>query len=63
MFKFVQENRDNLIRDKKTWFGSPIFRGVRDTIVSKVKQSGKNVELGKEVLGANLKQVQQHIHH
>ena len=63
MFKFVQENRDNLIRDKKTRFGSPIFRGVRDTIVSKVKQSGKNVELGKEVLGANLKQVQQHIYH
>ena len=61
-FKFVQEHRDKLIRDKKTQFGSPILRVVRDTIFAKVKRNGKNVELDKEVLGANLKQVQQHIH-
>ena len=62
-FKFVQEHCDKLVRDTKTWFGSPILRGVWHTIFAKVKRSGKNVELNKEVLGANLKQVQQHIHH
>ena len=62
-FKFLREHHDKLIRYKKTRFGSPIFRGVWDTIFSKVKRSGKNVGLNKEVLGANLKQFQQHIHH
>ena len=61
-FKFVQEHRDKLIRNQRNRFGSPILRGVRAAIFAKVKQSGKNVELNKEVLGANLKQVQQHIH-
>ena len=39
------------------------MRGVRDAIFTKMKQSGKNVELNKEVLGAELKQVEQHIYY
>ena len=61
-FKFVQEYGDKLIRDRKTRFGSSILRGVWDTMFAKVKQSRKNVELDKDVLGASLKQFQQHNH-
>ena len=61
-FKFVQEHRDKLIRDQRNRFGSPILRGVWAAIFAKVKKSGKNVELNKEVLGAKLKHFQQHIH-
>ena len=39
------------------------MRGVQDAIFKKVKQSEKNVELNKEVIGAKLEQVQQHIHY
>ena len=38
------------------------MRGIRDAIFSKVKRSGKNTELNKDILGTKLNQVQQHIH-
>ena len=41
LFKFFQGHHDKLIRDQRTPFGSPILRGVWDTIFAKVKRSGK----------------------
>ena len=61
MFKFVHEHHDLLIRNQRTWFGSPILKGVQEERFTKLKQSGKKAELNKEILAAKIKYVRGHI--
>ena len=61
LFKFAHEHCDLLIRNKRTRFGSPHLRGIRESIFTKVKRSRKKVELNKEILAAKIKYVREHI--
>ena len=60
LFKFVHEHRDLLIRNQRTRFGSPILKGIREAIFTKLKRSGKKAELNKYILAAKIKYVREH---
>ena len=61
LFNFVHEHCNLLIRNQRNWFGSPILKGIREAIFTKVKRSGKKADLNKEILAAKVKYVCEHI--
>ena len=50
LFKFAHEHCDLLIRNKRTRFGIPISKGIREAIITKVERNGKMWNLLKRLL-------------